>query len=264
MFQDQYPHFEKDSVLKASMLANLREYPRDMFSLLYREYSDGIITGVQVVVENQDEMEGGCLLVKPGIIKYHGCLYYMKEDVRIPYRATERMVLLKVKFFEEQNTDDFTMQYSRIILDEDTQLQVDELELCRFVIKEGAELRQDYQDVQDFSTMHNTINRIHVAYAGIGESTITPELTTYYGEELIKHHSENPYDISFAMNCLYQNPIPRCVIMQYLYARRNIRMTDRLTNQEIHSYFVSIMEEVKSGKTSRNSGERMGRRVIVE
>ncbi|WP_310602172.1 hypothetical protein [Anaerosporobacter sp.] len=53
MFQNQYPHFEKDSILKAGMLVNLREYPRDMFALMYQDYSDGIIQECRLLLMMQ-------------------------------------------------------------------------------------------------------------------------------------------------------------------------------------------------------------------
>lgn len=264
MFLDQYPHFEKDSVLKADMLVNLMEYPRDLFTLIYQEYADGIITGVNVVVEDTGKEGRGTLIVKPGIVKYRGRLYHMNQEFRVPYEETKEKVMLKIKFLEENKTNDYTTYQTRIVLDEEIELQVDEIELCRFLLKEGARLRQDYQDMKDFNTEHNTVNIIHVPYAGIGETTLIPEITTYFGKQLMKHHSNNPYDIGFAMNCIQQNQIHRFVIMQYLNARKNVRIDEKLSNEQIHAYLVVIMEEVKAGKSSRNSGERIGRRVIVE
>ncbi|HEX3075532.1 MAG TPA: hypothetical protein VHQ24_01550 [Lachnospiraceae bacterium] len=264
MLQDQYPHFEKDSVLKAEMLVNLMAYPRDMFSLMYQDYSDGIVTGVHILVEDTLSEVGGYLVVKTGIVKYQGRLYHMQQECRIPYEATEKKVMLKIKFLEVNTTNDFTEYHTRIVLDEDMELQVDEMELCRFLLKEGARLRQDYQDVKDFDTEHNTVNRIHVPYSGIGEATIAPEITTYFGRELMKYQSTNPYDIGFSMLCMQQNQIQRTVILQYLNARINVRADSKLSNEQIHTYLVMIMDEVKAGRTARTGSERMGRRVIVE
>ncbi len=36
MFKNTYPLFERKKVLKKEMLENLRDYPRDVFHILYR------------------------------------------------------------------------------------------------------------------------------------------------------------------------------------------------------------------------------------
>lgn len=273
MFQDKYPHFKRDSILKSEMLINLMEYPRDMFSLIYEDYSDGIITGVDVVVENmnpdwkngQDSIgkaESTRIIIKSGIVKHLGKLYHMKEECRLVYEPTERNTVIKIIFEGPENEYDFTTLKSRIVLSYEEANEKNELELCRFLLKEGAQLRQDYQDIYDFTTIHNTINRLYVPYAGIGETTITPEITCYYGEQLMNNNATNPYDIAFAMQCMQNKQIHRPVIMHYLRARLGINGS--LDNEQIHSCFVAIMAEVQVGRSNRNTSIRTGRRVIVE
>ena len=273
MFQEQYPHFERDSILKSEMLNNLREYPRDMFSLMYEDYSDGIITGVYVVVENKNldgkndqnsfgKTESTRIIIQPGIVKHLGKLYYMKEECCLDYEPTERNTVIKIIFEAPEIESDFTTSKSRIVLSYEEANGMNELELCRFLLKEGAKLRQDYQDISDFTTIHNTINRLYVPYASIGGTTITPEITHYYGEQLMNNNATNPYDIAFAMQCIQNKQIHRPLIIQYLRVRLGINGS--LNNEQIHSCFVSILEEVQMGRSNRNTGMRTGRRVIVE
>ncbi|WP_310602173.1 hypothetical protein [Anaerosporobacter sp.] len=219
---------------------------------------------MQIVVDDAEEEEGGTLRIKPGILKHRGRLYHMVEECLVPYEASEKWMMLKLKFFEVNETSDYTTYQTKILLDEDMELQVDEIELCRFLLKAGARLRQDYQDIRDFDTEHNTVNRIHVQYAGISVTTISPEITAYFGRELLGYHNTNPYDIGFAMNCIQQTVISRSVIMQYLHIRQNVKLEEKLSNKQIHTYLVMILEEIKAGKLAGNSGERLGRRVIVE
>lgn len=100
----------------------------------------------------------------------------MKDECRLVYEPTERNTVIKIVFEEPENEYDFTTLKSRIVLSYEEANGKNELELCRFLLKEGAKLRQDYQDISDFITVHNTINRLYVPYAGIGETTITPEI----------------------------------------------------------------------------------------
>ncbi|WP_310603873.1 hypothetical protein [Anaerosporobacter sp.] len=273
MFQDKYPHFKRDSILKSEMLINLMEYPRDMFSLVYEDYSDGIITGVDVtvkdnemadnaVVESTFDSDEDQIIVKSGIIKHQGKLYLMKEKQYIGYEATEKKMILKVVFDTPVITADFTTSRAKIVLSDEPVQGEDEMELCRFLLKAGAKLRQNYQDMDDFTTVHNTINRLYVPYAGIGGTTIAPEITYYFGEALMKSNVTNPYDIAFAMQCMQNKQIHRPLIMQYLKLRMGA--TENINNEQIHSYFASILAEVQKGRGSRSAGTRTGRRVIVD
>ena len=51
MFKNTYPLFERKKVLKKEMLENLRDYPRDVFHILYQDYSDGILVGCELKVQ---------------------------------------------------------------------------------------------------------------------------------------------------------------------------------------------------------------------
>lgn len=44
------PKFEKGRILKTEMLENLRDYPRSFLDIRYQDFSDGIITGMNVTV----------------------------------------------------------------------------------------------------------------------------------------------------------------------------------------------------------------------
>lgn len=258
MFQERYPHFERDIILKAEMLTNLKEYPRDMFHLLFCDYSEGIISGAKVKVKDHE------LVISPGIIKWENYLYHMEEEVKISYEATGKKTCLKLRFLKDYKKNDFTTFDTEIVLDEDRELKADEIELCRFTLMTGAILRQDYQDLSDFATEHNTLNILYVKYAGVKEPTISPEITYYFGKELLKYNPENPYDVSFGMLCLQEKHIDREVIQLYLMARLNISDKERLSNGQIHKCFVQVLENVRSGKSGMSRGDNRVRRMIVE
>ena len=49
MFKNIYPLFERKRLLKKEMLENLRDYPRNIFQILYQSYSDGILSGCNII-----------------------------------------------------------------------------------------------------------------------------------------------------------------------------------------------------------------------
>lgn len=258
MFIEKYPLFKKDMILKADMLVNLREYPREMFYLQYADYSDGILTGTRVkIIDNT-------LLITPGILKQNGKLYYMEAETKIPYEATGQEQILKIRFLEEEKHSDFIICRSEIVLEEAMELMVNEVELCRFTLKTGAALRQDYQDLSDFSTLHNTVNILHVKYAGHNKPTISPEITAFFGKELFRYHPENPGDVSFGMLCLNEMVIERNLIEIYLSERLSLRDSERYSNIQIHENLVRVLDNVKNGRSGSARGDGRGRRMIVE
>ncbi len=53
MFRNIYPLFERKHLLKKEMLDNLRDYPREIFNMLYQDYSDGILSGCRLEVRGE-------------------------------------------------------------------------------------------------------------------------------------------------------------------------------------------------------------------
>lgn len=281
MFQEKFPIFERDMILKADMLTCLKEYPKNMFELQYADYSSGIITGVKVVIE------GNYLVISPGIIKWNNKLLLMEKEYKVPYEATGVLKYLKVQFLEENKQSDFIIYNSEIVLEEAEVSVADELELCRFLLKTGAVLRQDYQNLSDFTTLHNTVNIVHAPYAGHLQATLSPEIMHYFSNEMFKYPLENPYDISFSMLCLQEKRVEREVIENYVMKRLNVRgerrenfasedMVDRnnsmkaakkqgmFSNEQLHRYLRQILENVQLGRNGGGLRDGGGRRMIVE
>ncbi|HHW35859.1 MAG TPA: DNA and RNA helicase, partial [Bacillales bacterium] len=170
MFSDQYPTFQRGRVLKSTMLENLRDYPRNFTELYFQDYSDGIMTGAMISVDES------FLTISKGIVKYNGRLYMLEKDVQLPYVATGKETLVKIKFHNEQPQPDFIAYETTVFLEESRSIQRDELELGRFKMKEGAMLRTKHTDFYDFATEYNTVNYIHCEFAGMETSTLHPLL----------------------------------------------------------------------------------------
>ena len=82
MFKNTYPLFERKKVLKKKMLENLRDYPRDVFHILYQDYSDGILVGCELKVQEP------YVCVEPGILYYNKEFYIMNSPERLLYEPT--------------------------------------------------------------------------------------------------------------------------------------------------------------------------------
>lgn len=240
------------------MLENLRDYPRDFLDLYFQHYSDGIITGTNVLVE------GNNLVVTKGIVKSHGRLYLLHKDYVLPYVATEKDTILKIKFLEQQNVNDFTSYETEILLDTFLALGNNELEIARFKLKSGSKLRSQHENFQDLATEFNTITYLHVPYAGISKSTLHPVILQTFAKELLNFNPSNIYDVSFAYQCLNQDRVQREAILFYLSNRLEMGYED-YTNEQIYKFLNRILLDVRGRKPSKTTSF-VGRRerLIVD
>ncbi|WP_028558691.1 hypothetical protein [Paenibacillus pinihumi] len=243
MFVDRYPNFEKGRILKSEMMGNLRDYPRMLTELYWEDYSNGIITGAEIRTGNHH------LTVTRGIVKQAGRLYVLYEDYDLPYEATGIETLVKLRFLDPVIRSDMVSYHAEIVLDEKSELEEYELELGRFKLKQGAQLRMNYQSFEDMATEYNTINLIHTQYAGRKRSTVAPAITHYFASELFKRGSRDVLDVSFAMQCLNGRSVERDVIEQYLSARLGTE-SKAFSNLSIHRSFTRILGGLSNGNTS--------------
>ena len=77
MFKNIYPLFERKRLLKKEMLENIRDFPRDIFDIFFRNYSDGILTGCDI------EVKESYLIVDAGILYRKGVPYIMNDTFKL-------------------------------------------------------------------------------------------------------------------------------------------------------------------------------------
>jgi hypothetical protein len=138
------------------------------------EYSDGIIVPCSI------EVTENTLIIGNGLIKHAGMLYIMTESVTVQYYPTEEWRVLKLKFLPQSESKDFILFDSEIFLDENIKIGVDEMEICRFKLKLGSRLRQDYVDFHDLDTEFDTLNIVNIPFAVILEVTVSPFITQIF------------------------------------------------------------------------------------
>ncbi|MCH1625990.1 DNA and RNA helicase [Fredinandcohnia quinoae] len=252
-----YPTFQKGRILKLEMLEQLRDYPRHLMDIYYQDYSDGIITGANVIVN-----ENSSLTVTKGIVKLHGHLYYIEQDQKIGYEISGNETIIKMRFHPEKKEKDFIKYQTELLLDENTEILPNELELARYKLKKGARLRSDYQNFEDFSTEFNTLNVIHTPYAGIGQSTIHPIIQRYFAKEVLRLGGKVMEDMMIAMLCLNNESVEREVYLYYLANRFSLDYKD-YSNLQIHRFLVRILQELMGGSPTRSTMGGTGRKRIL-
>lgn len=241
------------------MLENLRDYPRHFIDLAFHDFTDGIITGMDVTIAEEQ------LTVGRGIVKHQGRIYLFEREERIPYEATGKETVLKILFHEVTSLTDYYAYETSYVLDTEIQTRENERELGRFKLKEGARLRADYQHLSDLSTEFNTWNLLHVQFAGRYEPTLAPFILRYFAREILKTGTNHPFDLAFTMQCLNADRVERQLILHYIGNRLGSGYRE-YTNQQVLKYLARILDDTKSGgkavQTEWKTGGRQ--RVIVD
>lgn len=255
MFRYVYPSFQLKHLLRVEMLEQLRDYPKNYLELMFSGYGNGIVRGCGISWNNNK------LTIEPGIIYYNNNLYMLNERYLLECRPENEKRYLKIEFMEEIQEPNQTVGMGRIKLSRDKADPSCELELCRFLLQEGARLRNRYENFEDYSTEYDTINLIHVPYAAKGESSLHPGILKQFAKEALQTERNNPYDISFSMNILaLDGSISKNCIKEYLHAcGSQLKNTDNQTLYEGLLYMLKGNGE----NWSREGEQKRGRGILM-
>jgi len=259
LLHNRYPMFTKGRILRLDMLEELRDYPRGMMDILYADLSSGIVAGAEI------RLEENMLCITPGIVKFAGRLYMLKEEFRQPYHETGVLSVLRLRFHPELRNQDYVDFPAEVVLDGSMAEPDCELELARFKLKPGARLRDDYESFADHATEYNTLNRIHTPYASIGNSTFWPGALRYYAEAVLRAGGGQPHDYAFAMQVLgSERPVSRNVIQHYIGLRLGMGYRE-YDYAQIHKYLNRILNDIQSGSRGRHDYRPGGpQRMLVD
>lgn len=254
----EYPLFNQGRILKIEMLNELRDYPRELTDILFGQYSNGIIQGCELKINNN------YIVVKKGLIKHDGIIYVLKKDKMIPYENTENTVMLKVRFRGETKNSDFIRYESEIIIDDDLNIQSDEIELCRFKLKKGAKLRAEYISLEDMSTEYDTVNIINSPFAAVERSSLSPYILKQFAKEAFQNNLTDAFDISFCMMCLRNGEVlERELIINYIAARLKVR-NKNYSNEEIYQFLLRILGDIRNGRENFKASRIDYKKIIVD
>ena len=253
----KYPYFVLDRILKIETLEELRDFPRDMLSILSEDLSDGVISGLTPTVEEK------YITFSKGIVKYQGDIYLISPDPVVAFEATENEVIIKMEFLDIEETHDYRSRGMLLKIDANITLEENEIEIGRFKLKQGAELRSDYVDLEDFITEYNTINIVHVKYAGYKVSTLSHLVLKYFAAQALETRTTDVMDINFCMLCLNSGRIEKSVIQNYIAYKLEEEIKD-YTNSELHRKLVTILDKIKRENSGLKRKAAVGRKVIID
>lgn len=257
MFQYILPEFRAKHLLRAEMLEQLRDYPKNIVGLALAGFTDGLLSGGDL------SWDKGILTVSPGMLYWKGRLYLQEDPCSIPCGSMDHMQYLKVRFADEQREAGLVRGAGEVVLETTETDPGCELELCRFFLQEGARLRVEHENFEDFSTRYDTVNLLYAPYAAQGEGAMPPVVLKQYAKELLALGTEDIYDVSFAMNILaLGGKVPTGCVRGYLKARTEMPSMEECPDTEgYYKKLLSVLNRIKRGSMGMRR-QTQGRREI--
>lgn len=256
--ENRYPLFAGGRILKKEALWDLRDYSYGGIQLYYMDYTDGIVRGCNVRVEDN------CLVVGKGILKYGDFLYLLQEEARVPFAAENRTVALKAVFSVKEGNPDYLSYQVDFLLDRDVERQENQIEICRFHLREGSVLRDTYRDFADMNTKYDTVNLLYATVSGRGQGRLHPKILLKYAETLQRNGANGVEDMAFCYHILQQNgEVERTVVEAYLRDKWKNEITMDAEMQQNEICFKRLEALLNQRTDNRDKGLRQ-RVIFVE
>lgn len=253
-----FPLFREGYLLRTQMLEAFTDYSFRFGELLYTGYANGIISGCRLTT-TQDT-----IIVHPGLVLFYGKVFYIKEPTFVNYAPTDELRILNLHYLGEERTE-FMIRYEmELSLDEDPSQKEGQIELCRFTLQQGAYLRCQYQDFEDWGTEYDTLSMVHAQYASPGHSTLHPELTKAFAREMLSCTPQDQIDINFCLEILGRaEPVCAEALTAYI-CLRNGGTPVNAENAEMYRGLLEILREVKSGGGQKKTAGKKHRSILIE
>lgn len=245
-----YPAFERGRIMKKELLWALRDYSYSALQLQYQNYPRGIISGCKIRIEDN------VLCIAPGIIKCQDFIFLFTEESRVSYTPTEDYISLKFRVEGKEVLTDYISYKTTFILDEHLECEPNEIEICRFKLKEGAKLRTEYKDFYDIQTEYDTVNLANATWSAAGQNTLSKEVTDYFAGKILECERVENSDIQFAYFLLQsRGAIQYDVLTDYIARKTGEDRNKFVSTQEVFCQLEEILNGIRKGTGTRKLRE---------
>lgn len=228
----------------------LRDYSYAALQLRYQAYPDGILSGCGI------RIEGDRICISKGIIKCQGFLFLITKEEQTVYAATDKYTCLKFRVAAKEELADYTRYTTEFTLDEDIIRYPNEIELCRFKLKEGARLRTAYKDFFDIQTEFDTVNLADATWSAAGGNTLSKEITDFFARKVLECGSVQDSDVQFAYRLLQSKEAIRHEILEDYVCRKTGISTGGGSMQELFHALEAVLDGIRRGTDLRRPQQR--------
>lgn len=259
MFENRYPIFKKGSILEKKELDLLRDNPVEIMELMYLEAKDGIIKGFDLETDEVEKV----VVVKKGILKYKGKIYWLQEDYNFFMPDEEDKYILKLKLFSEIEDRKFYIRRGEFRLERGYEIGEDEIEIARFITRTGADLRNDYNSFSDLRRDFNLLEIINQKYSSKNErGTLHPKILEIWASEASTKENLDIFDVNFYTNCL-QGKLERETIIAYINTKFISKKMD-YSNDELYESLLKILENLGKERAKQEKKRIIPKKISIE
>ena len=258
--ENRYPLFETGRILKKEALEVIRDYPKDLLSILYEGYTNGVIRGLRL----SSDHENRSLIIGKGLVKLKGEVYQISKEIKVSYTHTEQREYLKLKCSSESVDKDWKVTKINAFLSTEEESADGEILLCDFLLKSGFVLRDSYLDFADMRSEYDTIHLMNADYAGYEEKTFNIEVLKVYAKEYLNTKKCEDIDRTFCYTVLNSvEGISRAVIENYIAVKEGRVQGTHLSNKDIYTGLLDILSTAKNPDGYKATGFSP-RKILVD
>ena len=263
MVKNEYPVFNLNDTIEKKMFELLRDNPARILELQYKDYSDGILNGMDLSVDYEKKV----IYIESGIFLHSGHIYWLdkKYSARIP--ENEGHYIVKLRINSKIKERKYLKREIEIITEkaeENTfEIKENELEITRYIWREGAELRQAYGKYEDLDREFNTLNIIYQKYASEHiDGTLNPFILQMWRKEAGEKENLDNYDIQFLFLSANKK-IERENIIYYIN-RKLKKQAANYTNIELYKKLGEILSILGNDRNIPGPAAFRPNKIIVE
>lgn len=213
-----FPEFKSGTILKSEDLKALRDGIWDYMNIKYRNYSDGIIKGFDVIYEENK------INISGGILKHKNEIYFTTKNVSVNLPKEENTYYIYLNLIKESTK-------KQIFLSVETKEDKNKIELARINLRENSIINNYYDNI--FTTDSLKYNTINVEYKKISSpfnsNVINPSILKIWTNEMFKKKNISDLDLN-VLSIIVQSEylIDTRLIIAYIEKKNMIRVENRL------------------------------------
>ena len=218
MFTNKNLKFPHKAILTSDLLQEIYKYPREFFRLIYKDYDDGIICGLNYFIDEDKN-----LILSSGTILLDREFYFLEEDLNISELAEKNNLTDGTDYFvtllKETQKKSPCMTENNLILNFSREDEKVTLGKFRFKSKDDFNLPNLSNNENPFENIFrsSTLNLVDVPFADKGGATFRPQLFDVIKNFLLSKENKTPLDYSI-LTCLQNNAVLSLqTIKSYIY-----------------------------------------------
>ena len=197
MFTNKNLKFPHKAILTSELLQEIYKYPREFFRLLYKDYCDGIICGLNYFIDEDKN-----LILSSGIILSDGKFYFLEEDLNISELAEKNNLISGHDYFiflqKESQKKSPCMTENKFTVNFSEEEKNFTLGKFRFKSKDDFTLPtlSDGEDPFENFFRASRLNLADVPFTDKETSTFHPQIFDAIKKFLLSKENKTPFDYS--------------------------------------------------------------------